>query len=106
MNLFKVERGEVRAFFSEIRRGHICQYTSTCILLCHVAVNKSHCHRCNVYYVLHVCVCVCVCCTATSTGHADGVDNMYQGACYYDNMKLTVRVCCGHGQLTYTIEIK
>ena len=39
------------------------------------------------------CVCVCVC-VATSTGHADGVHNKYQGACYYHNMKLTVRVCC------------
>ena len=31
---------------------------------------------------------------ATSTGHSDGLHNNYQGACYYHNMKLTVRVCC------------
>ena len=30
---------------------------------------------------------------ATSGGRAEELDNRYQGACYYHNMKLTVRVC-------------
>lgn len=38
----------------------------------------------------------------TSTGHADGVHNQYQGACYYHNMKLTVRVCCHDADDDYT----
>jgi len=44
-----------------------------------------------------VLLCVSV---ATSTGRVDGLHNKYQGACYYHNMKLTVRVCCDHGTVS------